>query len=230
MTTTTSSVAANSAMSALQATKGSTASASAPPAKPYDAKAEGDKFMKLLVTQLQNQDPLNPMDNAQVTSQMAQINTVQGINTLNTTMTGMSSNLTQMQMLQGASLVGHQVLMEGNKITVDSSTGTAVGGYELAAAATSVKVDVVNAAGVTVDSFNDGVQSGGRHGFTWTPPAGTSTTGLTFKVTATSGGKAITSTPLVSDTVDAVSNSSGSLTLELRNSGSTAYNKIKSLS
>ena len=38
-----------------------------------------DRFLKLLVTQMQNQDPLNPMDNAQITSQMAQINTVNGV-------------------------------------------------------------------------------------------------------------------------------------------------------
>ncbi|HQY08681.1 MAG TPA: flagellar hook capping FlgD N-terminal domain-containing protein, partial [Burkholderiaceae bacterium] len=42
-----------------------------------------DRFLKLLVTQMQNQDPLSPMDNAQVTSQMAQINTVSGIEKVN---------------------------------------------------------------------------------------------------------------------------------------------------
>jgi len=49
-------------------------------------------FMQLLVAQLKNQDPLNPMDNSQMTSQLAQINTVNGIQQLNTTM---SSMLTQ---------------------------------------------------------------------------------------------------------------------------------------
>ena len=42
-----------------------------------------DRFLKLLVTQMKNQDPLNPMDNAQVTSQLAQISTVSGIDKLN---------------------------------------------------------------------------------------------------------------------------------------------------
>ena len=46
--------------------------------------AAADRFLKLLVTQMQNQDPLNPMDNAQITSQMAQISTVSGIEKLNT--------------------------------------------------------------------------------------------------------------------------------------------------
>ena len=54
-----------------------TANSAAAPAK--DDPGSADRFLKLLVTQIQNQDPLNPMDNAQVTSQMAQINTVAGI-------------------------------------------------------------------------------------------------------------------------------------------------------
>ncbi|MCK7501192.1 MAG: hypothetical protein MZW92_72005 [Comamonadaceae bacterium] len=50
-----------------------------------DEAGSADRFLKLLVAQMQNQDPLNPMDNAQVTSQMAQINTVTGIEKLNDT-------------------------------------------------------------------------------------------------------------------------------------------------
>ncbi len=58
---------------------------------------------------MQNQDPMNPMDNAQVTSQMAQINTVTGIEKLNTTVAGLNGQFVQMQALQGASLVGRDV-------------------------------------------------------------------------------------------------------------------------
>lgn len=53
------------------------------------SEATQDRFLKLLVTQLQNQDPLNPMDNAQMTTQMAQISTVTGIEKLNTTLSSM---------------------------------------------------------------------------------------------------------------------------------------------
>ena len=73
-----------------------------------DAGSE-DRFLKLLVAQMQNQDPLNPMDNAQVTSQMAQINTVSGIEKLNTTVPGLNSQFVQLQALQGATLVGRDV-------------------------------------------------------------------------------------------------------------------------
>ena len=46
-----------------------------------------DRFLTLLMTQIKNQDPLNPLDNAQVTTQLAQINTVNGIERLNATLT-----------------------------------------------------------------------------------------------------------------------------------------------
>ncbi len=52
-----------------------------------------DRFMKLLVAQMRNQDPLNPMDNAQMTGQIAQINTVAGLEKLNKTVEGLASDL-----------------------------------------------------------------------------------------------------------------------------------------
>ena len=55
------------------------------------AASQQDRFMKLLVAQLNNQDPMNPMDNAQMTSQIAQINTVSGIQQVNDTLTNMAA-------------------------------------------------------------------------------------------------------------------------------------------
>ncbi|MBL8324319.1 MAG: flagellar hook assembly protein FlgD, partial [Rubrivivax sp.] len=55
-----------------------------------NAAGSAERFLKLLVTQMQNQDPLNPLDNAQITSQMAQINTVSGVEKLNDTVAGLN--------------------------------------------------------------------------------------------------------------------------------------------
>jgi flagellar basal-body rod modification protein FlgD len=188
-----------------------------------------DRFLKLLVTQMQNQDPLNPMDNAQVTSQMAQINTVTGIEKLNTTMGTMSASFTQMQMLQGVSLVGHGVLLEGNKLAVDSE-GNAAGAYELSGAASKVSIEIKNASGKVIDTVQAGTQSSGQHGFSWTPPEGTELKGMTFNVKATSGATAIGSTNLMNDMVDAVRTDATGLTVHLRNNGDTPYSKVKALS
>src|SRR5512139_1769085 len=124
-----------------------------------------DRFLKLLVAQMQNQDPLAPMDNAQVTSQMAQINTVTGVEKLNTTVQGLSGQFMQMQALQGASLVGREVVVPGNKMAMDTTTGTGEGGFELTSAADNVKVEVLGPGGHVLDTLNLGAQSAGIHGF-----------------------------------------------------------------
>jgi flagellar basal-body rod modification protein FlgD len=213
---------------ALASTTGTTGSTTSSSTNGTSATEASDRFLKLLVTQMQNQDPLNPMDNAQVTSQMAQINTVTGIDKLNTTMGSVNASMTQMQMLQGAGLVGHQVVMSGNQLNVDSE-GLASGGFELTAVAGNVRIDIIDKSGATLDTISKDTVAAGQHAFNWTPPTGTNTAGLTFKVTATTGGKSVSATPLMTDTVDAVSNSNGTLNLELRNSGTTAYTKVKAV-
>jgi len=188
-----------------------------------------DTFLKLLVAQMQNQDPLNPMDNAQVTSQMAQINTVTGINTLNTTVQSLSSQFTQMQALQGASLVGHSVIVPGNMLNIDPTSATGQGGFQIATPADAVKVDVLAPSGAVVQTINLGAEGAGMHSFAW--PAGTATnaSGYTFRVTATSGGVTIPSTALMSDIVDAVSTSGNTFNLELQNSGTVPYSTVVAL-
>ena len=124
-----------------------------------------DRFLKLLVTQLQNQDPLNPMDNAELTSQMAQINTVTGIENLNNSVQSMHASFLQMQALQGASLVGRDVTVDGNQLTLVD--GQLEGGFSLAGPADAVQVEILNPAGQVVDTLQLGAQDRGRHGFSW---------------------------------------------------------------
>ena len=78
------------------------------PASTDGVSADTDKFMTLLVTQLQNQDPLNPLDNAQVTTQLAQISTVSGISQLNDTVAALGASMGISQYLQAANLSGAQ--------------------------------------------------------------------------------------------------------------------------
>ena len=188
-----------------------------------------DRFLKLLVTQMQNQDPLNPMDNAQVTSQMAQINTVTGIDKLNNTVAGLNTSMASAQLMQGVGMVGRTVLLEGNKLAVDDKR-VATGGLELTSDASNVKVEILSSSGATLDTLNLGAAKAGQHGFNWTVPESMATSGLQFKVTATSGSTTITSKPIMTDLVDAVSMKDGALNVQLRLSGDTAYNKIQAVS
>ena len=194
-----------------------------------DATITSDRFLKLLVAQMKNQDPLNPMDNAQVTSQMAQINTVTGIDKLNATVAGLSAQFMQMQAMQGASLVGHDVIVAGNKLDVDAPSAVGQGGFEIQTPADAVKVEILAPSGAVIQTLNLGAQGAGMHSFDW--PAGTATdsSGLTFRVTATAGGVAIASTALMRDRVDAVTTNGNSFNLELEKSGSTPYASVKAL-
>ena len=193
------------------------------------AKEAGDRFLKLLVTQLQNQDPMNPMDNAQMTSQMAQISTVSGIEKLNTTVEGLNSQFVQMQALQGASLVGKDVLLQGDRLS-QMADGRVQGGFELASAADRVKVEVLSPAGVVVETLNLGAQGSGRQAFTW--PAGGAledASSYRFRVSANSGTQSLGVTPLMRDRVAAVNTGGASLTLELQRSGRVPYAGITAL-
>lgn len=186
-----------------------------------------DRFLKLLVTQLQNQDPLSPMDNAQLTSQIAQINTVTGIATLNTSVQGLSSQFLQMQTLQGASLVGKNVIVPGNRIDIEGGVGQ--GGFELATPADAVKVEVLNPAGKVLDTLNLGAQRTGMHSFDWAAGTYDNAANLSFRVTATSGTTKLDTTALMRDKVNAVSTSGGALQLELARAGTVDYGTVKAI-
>ncbi len=202
-----------------------TSQAAAPSAD--DSKITADRFLKLLVAQMKNQDPLNPMDNAQVTSQMAQINTVTGIDKLNTTVQGLSSQFMQLQAVQGASLVGRDVIVPGNKLSIDETAAVGQGGFELTGAADAVKVEILSPSGAVVQTLNLGAEGAGVHSFNWPSGTATSASGLTFRVSATSGGVATTATALMRDRVDAISTTGTTFNLELESSGTVPYSAIK---
>jgi flagellar basal-body rod modification protein FlgD len=185
------------------------------------------RFLKLLVTQMQNQDPLNPMDNAQVTSQMAQISTVSGIQDLNTNVTGLNAQFAQSQALQAASLVGHGVTLAGNKLDVTANDGSGIGGFNLESAATNVKVTVADGTGKVVDTLNLGAAPAGMNGFQWN--GAVSGQSYTFAVSAVADSNVVVSTPLMRDHVNAVAIVNNKLTLETTYSGAVAYSDVKAV-
>jgi flagellar basal-body rod modification protein FlgD len=128
--------------------------------------AETDKFMTLLVTQLKNQDPMNPLDNAQLTSQFAQLSTVTGVNKLNTTLETLKSSYQSSEALQATNMIGHGVLVEGNFATLTG--GKSIMGVELATAADNVQVIISDPrTGKDVQTINMGPQAAGTLPLTW---------------------------------------------------------------
>ncbi|NYT35526.1 flagellar basal body rod modification protein [Allopusillimonas soli] len=196
-----------------------------------------DRFLTLLVTQLQNQDPLNPMDNAEVTSQMAQLSTVSGINQLNNTLLALSGQMDVSQSMQAANLIGKGVLVPGSKIALggegDQREATPFG-VDLIAPADSVVVTVMDAAGKAVRQIDLGPQAAGVLSVTWD---GTGDGGLalpdgayTAKVTATNeDGSAVSASALTYGVVSSVAYSSNGLQLDLGLAGNYSLLDIRKI-
>lgn len=155
-----------------------------------------NRFLTLLVAQLKNQDPNNPLDNAQVTSQMAQLSTVTGIQGLNDTFKSMAAMMSASQAMQAAPLVGKEVAFEGSEINIGAQAdSTARLGFVLEKRAELVNVEVKNSAGETVDTINLGSLQAGSNFAEWDgrftdgrkAPAGT----YQFKVAASNSGVAV---------------------------------------
>ena len=191
------------------------------------AEDQSNRFLKLLVAQMSNQDPLNPMDSAQVTSQMAQISTVQGVQTLNKTVSGLDTQFTQLQTMQGAALVGHDVATDGNTLRVDPDTHKGDGGFELDSPATSVSVDVLNAAGTTVGSVKLGPQGAGSHGFDFDVPPGAQGQALTFRVNAMNNDAPLDAKSFAFNSINAVSSANGKLAVELDDGRRVDYADVR---
>jgi len=195
--------------------------------------ADTDKFMTLLVTQLKNQDPLNPLDNAQVTSQLAQLQTVTGVNKLNDTLETLKSSYQSSESMQATNLIGHGVLVEGSNLTLTG--GKSVFGVDLATAADNVQVIVTDPrTGKDVATIDLGAAEAGAMPLAWdgssdSVDAATLADGnYTFRVAATRGGQPLTDVKaLTIDTVASVStNTKDGVKLNLASKGAISLADI----
>ena len=194
-----------------------------------DPAAAQDRFLKLLVAQLNNQDPMNPLDNAQMTSQIAQINTVTGIQQLNETVKGLVGQFAAQQLMQGSAMVGRNVLIADNTLALDSATQTGGGAFDLSGSAANVSVQVFDANEKLLGTVELGALKEGRFNFEWDASQYTGAGPLHFKVLAANGKTAVEATELAVDQVTAVSLDNGALALQLSRGGSTSYNAIKAI-
>ena len=190
-----------------------------------------DRFLKLLVTQMKNQDPLNPMDNAQVTSQMAQLSTVTGIDKLNATLQALSDSMMSNQPLQAAGMIGHGVLVPGKGI--DLSNGNGYGGIDLAQSVDKVDIAIYDQAGVLVRNIQLGAQPAGTGHWQWdgrndagaSVPAGS----YTFTVNAEQAGNKVDVTGLQFGMVNSVSQGKQGVTLSVGQLEGIALSQVKQI-
>lgn len=170
--------------------------------------ADVNTFYNLLITQLTNQDPLNPLSNQDLSAQLAQFSTASGVQSLQASMAALIAQLAQTQGLQAANLVGQTVIFDSNSVTLPAS-GSAAGGFTLASAAQNVQVSVVDHAGQTIATLNLGALPAGVQTFTWngmTSSGKPATPGsYTFNVSAIDGsGQPVAAVPFGAGKVQSV--------------------------
>ncbi len=190
-----------------------------------------DRFLKLLVTQMKNQDPLNPLDNAQITSQMAQISTVSGIDKLNTTLQNMAASFSANQSLQAASMIGRSVMVSGS--TLQLVDGKAIAGVELPQSVDQVTVTIRDAAGAIVHSMELGPKPEGIAAFAWggaTDSGSAAANGIySFAVSALQGSKKIDGNTLAVGQVNSVSPGKDGMLLDVGGLGAVGFTDVKKI-
>lgn len=124
-------------------------------------------FLKLMTTQLQNQDPFAPMENAEFIAQMAQFSTVTGITDMNTTLASMADQLGEFRIATAANLLGSSVMIPGNYARPDEA-GEIHGMLDLPSASGITNLTFSNAAGDVLHQMQLGAQPAGLVGFSWT--------------------------------------------------------------
>ncbi len=218
--------AASSIFSALSAGSGEGGAASTTSSEEVQ-----NRFLKLLVTQLQNQDPLNPLDNAAVTTQVSQISTVTGIEKLNTTLEALLGSYQDAQAMQGAALMGRNVLTAGSRLSL--AAGQAVAGVQLAEAADQVRLTIVDGAGTVVQSQNLGAREAGSFTFSWD---GRNDAGLpvapgnySFQVNALRGANKVAAEPLQLGTVSALVRTAKGFELEVSGAGRVRFDQVQQI-
>ena len=190
-----------------------------------------DRFLTLLTTQLKNQDPLNPMDNAQMTSQLAQISTVDGIEKLNATLQALVKSSTDSEALQAAALVGHGVMVPGNGLILQE--GVAMGGVELTDAADRVRVTIKDGDGLAVRTLDMGELDAGSHVFQWDGKADGGTPAAdgvyTVSVEAVRGDTALTASALQMGVVSGVARTAQGAQLNVGTLGAFKLSDIRQI-
>jgi flagellar basal-body rod modification protein FlgD len=192
-----------------------------------------DSFMKLLVTQLKNQNPLNPQDNTAFVAQLAQFSSLQGIENLNTTVTNLAGGLQSSQALQASALVGRSVSVETDKTTYVQG-GAVYGSIELPLSTSNLRLNIYDGAGKKVYTKDLGAQAAGDLPFGWD---GTATDGTQlptgayrFEALAVDEGKSTAQTMYLGANVNSVTiGANQNVILNVEGAGQVALSDVKEI-
>jgi flagellar basal-body rod modification protein FlgD len=190
-----------------------------------------DRFLTLLVTQLKNQDPLNPLANSEVTTQLAQINTVKGLDKLNETLQALVGQVGVGQSMQAAALVGHRVLVPGDTIAL--ADGQAIAGFQLPEGVDKLTVTIKDGSGLVIHTAELGTHDAGMHMFAWDGIADSGQAAANgtyrFEVNASASGRSVSAERLAMGRVDGVVPGKDGTTLSLGGLPPVSYADVRQI-
>lgn len=195
---------------------------------------EQDDFLMLMTTQLKNQDPLKPADNAEFMSQLAQFGAVEGIAGLKTEIQNLAGSLVSNQTFQAAGMLGREVLIPATQGVLGQG-GVIEGAVELSSAVSSLDIGIYDLSGQLVRNVSLGSQSPGIVAFDWD---GLTTDGevvppgrYEIRAEAISGGINEAYEVLIADKVQSVSLPAAgkALTMELAGLGTVDFSEIRQI-
>jgi flagellar basal-body rod modification protein FlgD len=190
-------------------------------------------FLKLMTTQLKNQDPMKPLDGTEMVAQLAQFGTVSGVQQMNSTLATLSDSLRSSQALSGATMVGHEIIAQSGTASFDGSNGI-VGGVDVPGGASSVSLTINDASGQVIRHLTVATASG-QQAFRWDGKNDSGATvaagSYTLKATANVGGATQGLTTEVAARVTSVSlDSNGTgLTLNTPELGAVALSQVQQI-
>jgi flagellar basal-body rod modification protein FlgD len=172
-----------------------------------------DEFLKMLIAQLKNQDPLNPLDGTAFTAQLAQFSSLEQLQNINTQLSAFTRQQQSLSSAQAVTLIGKEVLARGN--TVQAAGSPVALSYQLAGDAAEGLVRIYNADGEFIDALSFQNQKQGLNTLTWSPPSSLTGT-CTFEVSAADrAGRVVGADTMVQGEVTGVNYRDGAITLSV---------------
>jgi len=187
-------------------------------------------FLKLMTTQLMNQDPLQPMENGEFLAQMAQFSTVSGITEMNDSIQNLSESYRSQQLMQASGLINKSALVEGSFAELDPVKGLS-GAFMIDKATDGTQIVIKNLQGEIVHTEQLGIKFPGMHEFKWdgiTDDGYPAQPGqYLVEPVALDNGEPYIPTTLVYANVNAISTSpTGELLLEVAGVGNLPFNNV----
>jgi len=193
-----------------------------------------EQFLKLMTTQLQNQDPTKPMESGEFLGQIAQFAAVDGIQNLEKTFTGLAESLVSSQALQASSIIGRNVMVGGNAGVLQENIPL-TGALELSGRADNVTLRVMDVSGQLVRQVDLGGQPRGQIDFEWdglSDEGETLSPGIyTFEASALISGEEVGVSTFSNVPVQSVSlgKDGGGITVNLLGLGNRDFSEIKEI-